>query len=165
MKRIIFLLTLCSRFLTAGDEIEGFWKNMNEETGVIQCVIAVYPYNDRYYARIVGTYDGEGKMKDSIYHPVELAPGVAGHPPYCGLDFIWDLEDQGMVYKGKIIDPQKGGIYNSEVWTEGDDLIIRGKLLFFGRNTTWYPVSNADFPKTFKMPDTSRFVPKIPDGD
>ena len=164
MKKLFALLTLCSHFLFADDNIDGLWKNMNEDTGMIQCVLAMYPYQDRYFGRIIATYDEAGKMKDSINRPKEIASGVAGNRYYCGLDFIWDLENLGIVYKGKIIDPRKGGIYNSEVWRDGDDLIIRGKLLFFGKNTTWYPVSKGDFPANFKLPDVSTFVPLIPEG-
>jgi len=164
MKKILCLLAVFSQFLFADDDVGGFWKNMNEDTGLIQCVLAMYPYEGQYYARIVATYDDDGKMKDNIYHPKEKAPGIAGNRDYCGLDFIWDLDDSGMVYKGKIIDPRKGGIYNAEVWRDGADLIIRGKLMFFGKNTTWLPVSKEDFPANFKMPDVSTFVPVIPQG-
>ena len=101
-------------------------------------------------------------MQDDIYHPKEKAPGVPGNPPYCGLDLIWNLENSGVVYKGKILDPQKGNVYNSEVWVEAGNLIVRGKLLFFGRSVTWFPVTKADFPANFKMPDTAKFVPVIP---
>lgn len=162
MKKLLCFLAICFQ-LFAADDIGGFWKNMNDETGVIQCVVAIYPYEGKYYGRIISTYNAEGKMKDSLYHLKEPAPGVLGNPPYCGLDLLWDLEDSGAVYKGKIIDPQKGNVYNSEVWTDVDNLIIRGKLLFFGRSTTWYPVSKDDFPDKFKMPDVSTFVPKIPE--
>ncbi len=161
MKRILCFLAVFSQLLAA-DDISGFWKSMNDDTGVIQCVVAVYSYEEKYYGRIISTYDAEGKMKDSIYHPEDRAPGVLGNPPYCGLDLVWDLEDSGAIYKGKIIDPQKGNIYNSEVWTDDGNLIIRGKLLFFGRNTIWYPVSKDDFPAKFKMPDVSTFIPVIP---
>jgi len=164
MKKILFFLALCTQVLFADDDIGGFWKNMNEDTGVIQCVLAMYPYQDQYYARIVATFDDNGKMKDNLYHPHEIAPGIAGNRYYCGLDFIWDLDDMGVVYKGKIIDPRKGGIYNSEVWRDGKDLTIRGKLLFFGKNTTWLPVTKDDFPPSFKLPDVSTFTPVIPQG-
>jgi uncharacterized protein (DUF2147 family) len=162
MKKTLCLLAICSQLL-GSDDIVGFWKSLNDTTGMIQCVVAVYPFEGKYYGRIISTYNAEGKMKDSIYHPESRAPGVAGNPPYCGLDLIWNLEDFGAVYKGKIIDPEKGNIYNSEVWIDAGNLIIRGKLLFFGRSTTWYPVSKDDFPPKFKMPDVSKFIPEIPE--
>jgi hypothetical protein len=162
MKKILPLLLFLCQLFADENNIGGYWKSLNDETGVIECVVAVYPYEGRYYGRIITTYNSEGKMKESIYHPVDRAPGVVGNPYYCGLDLIWDLEDNGAVYKGKIIDPRKGNIYNSELWVDAGNLIIRGKLLFFGRNTTWYPATDADFPVKFQKPDLSKFIPTIP---
>ncbi len=162
MKQIFFLL-LCAFNALVADDITGFWKSVNEKTGLAQCVVAVYEYDGLCYGRIIGTYDDKGHMKDTIYAPKERAPGVIGNPFYAGLDLIWDLVPSGSSYKGKIIDPQKGNIYNSELWTQDGNLVVRGKLLFFGRNQTWLPVTNADFPKGFKRPDPATFVPVIPE--
>ena len=145
-------------------EISGFWKSYHDNSDIIQCVFAVYPYEGMYYGRIICTYDEDGKMKDSIYHPKERAPGVVGDPYYCGLDLLWNLMESGSIFKGQIIDPEKGKVYNAEVWNSAGNLIVRGKLLFFGRNITWYPVSKEDFPAKFKLPDISKFVPKIPEA-
>jgi hypothetical protein len=164
MKKILCFLAVFSVAFT-DNQIGGFWKSMNDDTGIIQCVFAVYPYEGRYYGRIIATYDENGKMKDNIYSPKERSPVILGKPFYCGLDLLWNLVDRGSVYKGKIIDPQKGGIYNSEVWVDDGNLIVRGKLLFFGRSVTWFPVSKEDFPKDFKMPDVSKFVPEIPQNN
>jgi hypothetical protein len=145
------------------NEISGFWKSLHEDTEIIQCVFAVYPYKGMHYGRIICTYDEEGVMKDSIYRPKERAPGVVGNPYYCGLDLLWNLTESGSIFKGKIIDPEKGKTYNAEVWDDSSgNLIVRGKLLFFGRNITWYPISKEDFPAKFKLPDLSKFVPEIP---
>ncbi|HSX25999.1 MAG TPA: DUF2147 domain-containing protein [Chlamydiales bacterium] len=161
MKRIF--LNLCLWISCAGfaEGIQGFWKTINEE-GVAQSIIAIYPYQGLYYGRIIATFDENVKIKDSIYHPVERAPGVVGNPYYSGLDIIWYLEDRGIKYKGKILDPQKGNVYNAELWIENGNLIVRGKLLMFGRNQEWLPVANSDFPKDFKVPDLNTFVPTIP---
>jgi uncharacterized protein (DUF2147 family) len=161
---IAALLTITSTLLATGD-ITGFWKSIDENTGNPRCVVAVYEYEGLCYGRIIGTFDDEGKMKETIYKPVERAPGLNGNPYYCGLDLIWYLQDNGNRYEGKIADPEKGKIYNAELWTEGDNLIVRGKLLFFGRSQTWLPAEAADFPKGFKMPKTEEFVPVIPQPD
>ena len=101
-------------------------------------------------------------MTETIYSPKERAPGVVGHPFYCGLDIIWDLIDNGVSYKGKILDPQKGNVYNSELWIENGNLVVRGTLLFLGRNQQWVPALSSDFPKEFKKPSIDSFVPVIP---
>lgn len=146
-----------------GNGIEGFWKSINETTQQPQCIVAVYQYENVYYGRIIATFNEEGQMKENIYKPKERAPGVVGNPYYCGLDIIWGLQNTGASYKGKILDPQKGNIYNAELWADGGgNLVVRGKLLFFGRNQTWFRVEESDFPKGFKKPSLSSFIPKIP---
>lgn len=144
------------------EDISGFWKTMDEE-GKPQSIIAVYEYEDIYYGRIIAAFDDKGGIGDSIYAPKERAPGVLGDPFYCGLDIIWNLYDAGVKFKGKILDPQKGNIYNSELWIEDGNLIVRGKFLMFGRNMTWFPVSASDLPKNFKLPKLDSFIPSIPE--
>jgi len=165
MRKLVSLCFIWAVFfcnLMSADEITGFWKSINEETGKAQCIVAIYEYEDKFYGRIIGTYDDNQKMNETIYTPKERAPGVIGNPFYCGLDIIWDLIDNGISYKGKILDPQKGNVYNSELWIEGQDLIVRGKLLFFGRNQKWVAARDSDFPAGFKKPNIETFVPVIP---
>lgn len=144
----------------AAEDISGFWKSY-DDSGYPQCVFAVYEHNGVYYGRVIGTYDDDGKMTNTIYTPKSRAEGIAGNPHTCGLDIVYNLQDNGSTYDGKIIDPDKGKVYNCEVWRQGDDLIVRGKLFIFGKNITWYPATKNDFPKGFKMPDTKKFVPKV----
>lgn len=155
------LFVAFSTFLIA-DDITGFWKSINDETGKAQCIVAIYEYEDKFYGRIMATFDEDQKLNGTIYSPKERAPGVVGNPFYCGLDIIWDLIDNGISYKGKILDPEKGNVYNSELWVENGHLIVRGKLLFLGRNQKWLPVSDADFPAGFKKPNLATLVPVIP---
>jgi uncharacterized protein (DUF2147 family) len=157
------LVILCGKVAAQG--IGGFWKSVDENTGKPRCIMAVYEYADKYYGRIIGTYDENGKMTDTIYTPKGRAEGVNGNPYFCGLDIIWDLRDRGSVYKGKILDPEKGNVYKAELWVEDGSLVVRGKLLFFGRSQIWPAVTAADFPKGFKKPDLAKFVPVIPDVD
>lgn len=160
--RLFFLFTSCLGF--AADDIQGFWKTVNED-GVAQCIIAVYQYDDLCYGRIIATFNEEGKIDDSIYKPMKRSPGLEGNPYYSGLDIIWDLKDSGSKFKGKILDPQKGNVYNSELWVQDGALIVRGKFLFFGRSQEWLPVASSDFPKDFKVPDLKKLVPSIPVKD
>ena len=167
MRKLIglFLFLAISGFGSAADDddIGGFWKTINEQ-GEAQCIIAVYPYDGLYYGRIIATFSEKGQVDDSIYKPIKRAPGVVGDPFYSGLDIIWDLADSGVKYKGKILDPEKGNIYNAELWVDNDgNLVVRGKLMMFGRNQTWRAVVDSDFPKDFKKPDPATFVPAIPE--
>lgn len=113
---------------------------------------------------MLATYDEEGKIKDTILEKKEKATGVVGNPPYCGMDFIYNVEEEKehKKYKGTIIDPEKGKVYDAEFWLSGDDLIVRGKVWIFGKNIPWHKASKADLPKGFSMSDIKKFVPVIP---
>lgn len=159
-KSFLSLLFL-TQTLFAANDITGFWKTVNEQ-GVVQSIIAIYDYDGKAYGRIIASFDSStGKIKDSVYNPVEKAPGIVGNPPYCGLDIICDLEDSGWVHKGKIIDPEHGKTYKAELWTEAGDLVVRGKLLMFGRSQKWFAVKPSDL-NGFKLPDPKSFIPKVP---
>lgn len=160
-----FWLSLClltySLSLT-GAPIIGFWKSVNEETNKPEALVGIYRYKGKCYGKIIGTFDQKGVIDDTIDHPQERAPGVKGDPHYAGLDIIWDLKKKGDKYYGRICDPEKGKVYDAEVWRDGPDLIVRGKIFFFGRNQTWLRASDKDFPSSFKKPDLAKVVPNIP---
>lgn len=161
LSSLFFLLVLSHGF--AADGVIGFWKTIDEHSGKARSVVAIYGFNGKYYGRIIGTYDDNGNIKDSIYDPKERAPGVIGNPYYSGLDIIWDLKSDGQKYtNGEILDPQKGRIYGAELWNKDGKLVVRGKILFFGRNQTWIPVADNEFNDKFKKPDLYSFVPSIP---
>lgn len=161
MYKLLFSFLLFISSLSAANDIQGFWKTVNED-GVAQSIIAIYKYQGIGYGRIIATFDrSTGKIKESIYHPIERAPGLVGEPYYCGLDIIWDLEDSNWAYKGRIMDPEHGKVYKAEIWTEMGDLIVRGKLAMFGRNQKWYQVTPNDLTSGFKLPDPKTFVPVI----
>jgi uncharacterized protein (DUF2147 family) len=160
MKLFLFVLLSCALF--AAEDISGFWKKL-DDNGKPQCVFGFYEYESAYYGRLIGSYDENGKMTDTIYNPVGRAEGVVGNPFMCGLDILYSLYDQGSRFAGTIIDPENGKSYNCEVWHEGEKVIVRGKVMMFGRNLPpWYPAEKSDFPKGFKLPDMKKFVPEIP---
>lgn len=166
----LFYLVTCTLYAIAQDnvtknprEIVGFWKTINEKTSKPESVIAIYQYNGQYFGRIILTYHENGSIQDTIYNPKKRAPGVVGNPYYVGMDFLWGLKPEGNKYKGgNILDPEKGRVYGAEAWKRGEKLVVRGKLLMFGRNQTWPPAAESDFPDNFQKPDLSSFVPTIP---
>ncbi len=163
---IKLLLIACSLFsmgTLCSQDILGFWKTIDDQTGRPESIIAIYQYHNRYFGRIIATYDDSGKLEDTIYTPKNRAPGVIGHPFYSGMDILWDLKQEGSRFvDGEILDPEKGRVYGAEIWTQNGKLIVRGKILFFGRNQSWDPVSDADFPPNFQKPDLTKFTPSIP---
>lgn len=157
---LFFLFVL--RTLSAEDVI-GFWKTIDDKTGKQESLVAIYEYEGKGYGRIVLTYDDQGNISDSIESPKKRAPGVQGHPYYSGLDIIWDMEKKGERYKdGNILDPQRGKVYDAEMWLDNGNLIVRGKILFFGKNQQWVRAQENDFPPNFPKPDLNAMVPKIP---
>lgn len=165
-KTSIWLSLLCFLMISQGllaQDVVGFWKTINDKTGKAQSIIAIYEYQGKYYGRIVVTYDEQEKVRDSIEDPKDRAPGVEGNPFYSGLDIMWNLQHKGDKYvDGKILDPQKGKIYDSEMWTKDGKLIVRGKIWVFGANQEWLPAQEKDFPPGFKKPDLTKMVPTIP---
>ena len=161
--RLLVLFFVFCTSLFSAEPIVGFWKTVDDETGQPRCIVAIYEYQGLCYGRIIGSFDSKGKMDDSIYNPVKRSPGMAGHPFYSGLDIIWSLADRGSKFKGKILDPEHGDVYNSELWIEDGNLVVRGKLFVFGKSQTWFPATKADFPAGFKIPDLKKLVPSIPE--
>jgi len=159
----LFLWISClGTALWADEAISGFWVIRDEDTLAPQTIVAVYEHASRYYGRIMVTFN-EGKLQDSIENPRVKAPGVVGQPYYSGMDIIWDLVKKGEKYiNGNVIDPQKGIVYDAKMWREGDNLILRGEVLFFGKNMTWFPATEELFPAHFKKPDLTTLVPHIP---
>ncbi|MBI9101684.1 MAG: DUF2147 domain-containing protein [Spirochaetales bacterium] len=148
-----------------GDEydITGFWKSMDENTGLIAAIIGIYEYRDKRYGKLIITYN-DGLVKDTIYNPGEQAEKLIGTPFFAGLDFIWDLELKGNKWiNGCIMDPQEGKFYHGDLWMKDDELIVRGKIkigfIFLGRNQIWLPVQSSDLPQGFILPDLSGTIP------
>jgi uncharacterized protein (DUF2147 family) len=175
MKRVLaiffgmaLLLFSCSTE-TQTEDIIGLWKSRDQKSDRPRSLVAIYKYGDMYYGRMLATYDDQGNINDTILEQRDRAPGVVGNPPYCGMDFIYDLkleedsEEDNPKYRGEIIDPEKGKIYKAELWRDGARLIVRGELWIFGKNIPWQMASKEDLPKGFSMKDISKFVPEIPE--
>ncbi len=157
---LLYLLT-CSTLVSA-DDVVGFWKTINEKSKKTESIIAIYQHDGKYYGRIIAAYNDRGQIDDTIYTPKERAPGVEGSPFYSGLDIIWDLKSNGSKYTdGKIMDPEKGRVYDLEIWRQNQNLIVRGKVWVFGRNQVWLPALDSDFPADFKKPDLTSLTPVI----
>lgn len=167
MHYLLLLLTLLSTPLMADnpDDIQGFWKSIDEKSGKPTSIVGVYEYKGKYYGRLIATYnDQTGVLDETMYNPQSRAKALKGHPYYDGLDFIWDLTKEGNKYvNGLIVDPKKGRVYGAEMWREGPNLIVRGQILFLGRNQKWPRATAEDLPSDFKFPDMKTFIPKIPE--
>lgn len=157
-----------SHALSESSGIEGLWKGMDQNSERVQCLVAVYKYQDKYYGKMIATYDKNGNVEDTILEQKEKTEGVVGNPPYCGLDFIYNVatgeENLGEKtrYKGKIVDPKRGKVYTAELWRQSEELVVRGELWIFGKNIYWPRATEKDLPKGFTMNDIKKFVPIVP---
>ncbi|MES2199893.1 MAG: DUF2147 domain-containing protein [Chlamydiota bacterium] len=163
----VLVLVSCSTE-TKQEDITGLWKSRDQHSDKPRSLVAVYKYKDKYYGRMLATYDDNGNIKDTIIEKKDKATGVVGNPPYCGMDFVYDVQkeedssEDKIKYEGKIIDPEKGKVYDAELWLDGNDLIVRGEIWIFGKNIPWHKASKKDLPKGFSMGDIKDFVPVIP---
>lgn len=166
MKKSLMVFWVCLMAFSSSlwaQSVVGFWKTVDEKTGKVQSIVAIYEYQNQCFGRIIATYGSDGNFSDSIENPKTRAPGVEGEPFYSGMDIIWNLKKKGDKYtKGNILDPDQGRVYSAEMWLHEGNLVVRGQLLFFGRNQTWLPASDIDFPQGFRKPDLAQLVPQIP---
>jgi uncharacterized protein (DUF2147 family) len=142
MKKILLTaaMSLCAFAAQAGANITGYWTTIDDETKEAKSVVQVYEYQGKYYGRVVELLKNPGAKAK-----------IKGSPAIKGLTIIWDLEKDDDRYSGgEILDPQKGKVYGCEMWREGANLIVRGKIAFLGRNQTWLP--NKDFKGTSDKP-------------
>ena len=130
MKKVLFILCLMfTTFAKAEGSIVGLWTTIDDETNAAKSVVRIYEYQGKYYGRVV-----------ELFQNKEATAKLPGTPKIKGLDVIWDLEQRGDKYKGgEILDPKKGKVYGCEIWREGNNLIVRGKIAFLGRNQVWLP--------------------------
>lgn len=154
---------------SAHDEVSGFWQTIDDETGRAKSVVALYVYQNKLHGRVILSYEADGvTVRDDIHRGQRRSPFLVGDPAFCGLDIIWDLaEDRSGRWKGgSIMDPgdqqKKPRVYGAEIWRDGRDLIVRGKVAVFGRNQTWKPFAASSFPAGFSVPDPASFRPAIP---
>ena len=138
---------VCMSMAVMADQFVGFWTTVDDETKEKKSVVRIYVHEGKYYGRIVKLF----KNKDAVAK-------LPDNPKICGLDIIWDMKKDGETLDGgKILDPKKGRVYSCEMWRKDENLIVRGKIAFLGRNQTWVPYEAPDLPNKAKSP-----IPKVP---
>ncbi|QEN05085.1 DUF2147 domain-containing protein [Thiospirochaeta perfilievii] len=153
MKKVFIIIGVLLFYmnLQAAEKITGIWKIISKETGFVQSIALIYEYNSKVFGRLLVTYEDDGKLSD----PKGVADKIVGDPTFIGLDFIWDLEDRGKKWsRGKILDPLRGKIYSCDMWIDGDNLIVKGKIGPFGREQIWIPLKKrSELPSWVKIPN------------
>ncbi len=134
----VALLTMIVNVAMAQTSIVGVWKTMDDETGLAKSHVEIYEQNGKYYGKVIKILDpnkqnsvcGECDESDSRYNKKVL-----------GMVIVTGLVKDGDEYTdGEILDPNKGEIYDCEMWLENGKLMVRGYIAFFYRTQTWYKV-------------------------
>lgn len=62
---VTLILFSCSTSPEQGG-IAGLWKSTDQYSDQPRALVAIYKYQDKYYGRMLATYDEEGNIKDTI---------------------------------------------------------------------------------------------------
>ncbi|MBQ8250420.1 MAG: DUF2147 domain-containing protein [Alphaproteobacteria bacterium] len=129
MKKLCLFLMITFLSLSAfANEVTGFWTTIDDETKEAKSVVEIYEKEGKIFGKVV-----------EIFGDKEAKAAILGSPKILGLEIIKNMVKKGSKYKnGTILDPKKGKTYSCELWREGDNLIVRGKIAFLGRNQTWH---------------------------
>ena len=161
------MLVLGAAAAWAADDIQGLWKIIDDKSGKPKAYVYLYANGGKVYGRMMATISKDtGLVDDTLLTQTFKAEALAGSPPYCGLDFVYELEDKGKSWKGSIIDPEDGSDYNCTVTRDGSKLAVRGSLKgplgFLGRTQTWHVAAPSELPSGFTLPNPASFKPVIP---
>ena len=147
MKKYFLIMGAFMAMSVSANDFVGLWTTVDDETKEQKSVVRIYRHGDRYFGRIVNLF----KNKDAVAK-------LPGSPKILGLDIIWNMTKDGKnLDGGKILDPKKGKIYACEMWRKGENLIVRGKIAFLGRNQTWLPYKGD-----VTFPDAKQMIPRVP---
>ncbi|MCL2806300.1 MAG: DUF2147 domain-containing protein [Treponema sp.] len=173
MTRFTFFIICALLFFTnlnllhAADDVTGLWIIPQEKTNKPSAYVLFYMYNEKLYGRMFVLLNPEtGEVADSMNTQIYRAENLAGSPPLCGLDFIYEMQDRGREWRGTIIDPSTGRLYDCSIRRDGTRMNVRGSLRgtmgLLGGNQTWLQGSASDLPDDIIIPDANTITPVIP---
>ena len=120
----------------AGNGPVGKWNTVDEKTGKVVSEVQLYDEGGKLYGKIVrltDPTDANGKPK-----VCSKCQGPDKDQPIVGLVIVKDLAPDKERFKGgTILDPADGKVYKAELWTEGEQLKVRGYLGPFYKTQTW----------------------------
>ncbi len=152
MKNVL-VFTCILLFLTVGlyaaDPAIGFWKSIDDESGEITAGWEVYEEQGILYGKILKVVgqpaDALATACEGPYKDFPVA-GDTSKMTLINTPWIYGLENkgEGKWKSGKIIDPENGKMYTSEITFHKaggkykmDTLEMRGKIGPFGRSQFW----------------------------
>ena len=129
-------IVLVTGLVLAADAPVGKWNTIDDKTGKVVSEVQLYDQGGKLYGKIVGLAnptDEQGKPKIC-----SKCQGADKDQPIVGLVIVKDLApDKDRFKGGTILDPEDGKVYKAEMWTEGENLKVRGYLGPFYKTQTW----------------------------
>jgi uncharacterized protein (DUF2147 family) len=117
----------------------GRWKTVDDATGKVKSVVAIWEENGKLYGEIKKLVDPDPQAPDPRCTRCE---GAMRGMPLVGLRILWNLRKDGDQWSGgKILDPDNGKTYKCYIAVEdgGQKLKVRGFIGFslLGRTQYW----------------------------
>ena len=132
-----FLISLLAFCIQAQAQITGKWVSYDDGTNTKRCIVGVFERGGKYYGKVVKIFLRPGESNDDVCDKCDT-DDERYNQKVLGLEILKDLNKDGSEYSGgTILDPENGYDYNCKVWREGEDLKVRGYLLFLYRTQTW----------------------------
>ena len=133
----IILILISSHTIIAQNEIVGFWKTIDDNTGKARSVVEIYQIKNAYYGKIRKLYRDPGEDPNPMCEECE-EDDDRYMKPIIGMEIIRGLkEDENEYSGGTILDPENGSAYRCKIWLEDGNLKLRGYVAFFFRTQTW----------------------------
>lgn len=139
MKIILLSLVLIAfhNFTFAQSDITGKWKTFDDETLEVKSIVEVFKKEGKYYGRIVKLFRKSTEDPDPVCTECD-DEDPRFNKKIIGLEILKDMKKIGEEYsEGTILDPKNGKVYRCKIWTEEQDLKLRGYLGPFYRTQTW----------------------------
>ncbi len=115
-----------------GQDINGRWVTIDDNTGKKRSVIEIMINSGKASGRIVEIFDpGRRDAK------CEKCTGTNKDRPILGMYIFKNLVREGEEWKGEIFDPESGRMYDCKLWLEKGGLMVRGYVAFFYRTQRW----------------------------
>ncbi|MBI3396584.1 MAG: DUF2147 domain-containing protein [Spirochaetia bacterium] len=128
--------------LSAQNTPVGKWKTIDDATGEVKSIVAIWDYQGKLYGRIEQLFVKPGEDADP---KCDKCGGANKDKPVKGMTIIWDMSQDGAEWKGGyIMDPKNGSTYRCKLTPieGGAKLNVSGFIgfSFAGRTQTWIRV-------------------------
>ncbi|CAM3442397.1 DUF2147 domain-containing protein [Flavobacterium longum] len=134
----LWFLLMTSAAFAQKSSIVGRWKTIDDETGKAVSIVEIYESKGKIFGRVAELLNPSDRTKTC-----SKCDGSDKDKPIMGLVVIKGLLRDDNAYKGKILDPKHGRIYECIVKLENKDkLKVRGYvgISLFGRTQYWHRV-------------------------